>query len=427
MATPAVIIGMGLVAMVFVQLLLACYGSASTLLRDRQQQKISQLLWWERIEIANVLRSQRRAKTAWSGHRKFVVDRKVEEADGICSFYLKPRDTKPLPLFKPGQYLTFHLDLADRPKPVVRCYSLSDAPDPNYYRVTIKRALPPPKSPEAPSGLGSNFFHDEVEVGTVLDVKAPSGHFFLDMSDRHPVVLIGGGVGITPVLSMFNAAAAANTDREIWLFYGMRHGQDEIMRDHLQKLSGQKKALRVVTCFSRPAASEVEGQDFDETGHLTVETLQKYLPSNNFRYYICGPPAMMKTFPLALKEWGVPKEDIHIEAFGADSVKARQKAPPSAAEKTATEITAATGLPQITFSHSKKKLTWDPEFTSLLEFAAEHGVEIESACCAGGCGTCRVAVISGDVEYDQTPDCEVEEGCCLACVGRPKGDLVLDA
>jgi len=421
MATPAVIIGMSLVGLVFVQLLLTCYGSASALLRDRRQRQVAQLLWWERIEIANALRSQRQSKTAWSGHRKFLVDRKVVEADGICSFYLKPRDTKPLPRFKPGQYLTFQLKLADQPKPVVRCYSLSDAPDPDCYRVTIKRAMPPPKSPEATPGLGSNFFHDHVEVGTVLDVKAPSGQFVLDAGDRHPIVLVGGGVGITPVLSMFNAEAAADSDREIWLFYGVRNRQDQIMRDHLRDLSRQNKTLHVVTCHSRPEADEVKGQDYDETGHLTIETLQKYLPSNNYRYYICGPPPMMKAFPLALKEWGVPKEDIHIEAFGADSVKARQKAPAPVTEK------ATAVAPLITFSHSKKKLTWDAKFTSLLEFAAEHEVEIESACCAGGCGTCRVAVIAGEVTYDQKPDCDIEEGCCLTCVGRPKGDLVLDA
>ena len=131
---------------------------------------------------------------------------------------------------------------------------------------------------------------------------------------------------------------------------------------------------------------------------------------------------MMKTIPQDLKKWGVPKGDIHIEAFGADSVKARQKVPAPAAEKT-----TAVASQQITFSHSGKKLTWDTKFTSLLEFAAEHDVEIESACCAGGCGTCQVAVISGKVVYDQTPDCNIEEGCCLACVGRPQGDLVLDA
>jgi len=426
MATPAVIIGMSLVGVVLLQLLLTCYASASALLRDRRQQQIAQLLWWERIEIANSLRVQRQAKTAWSGHRKFLVDRKVVEADGICSFYLKPRDTKPLPQFKPGQYLTFQLNLADQPKPIVRCYSLSDAPNSDYYRVTIKRALAPPNSPEAPPGLGSNFFHDQVEVGTVLDVKAPSGQFVLEASDRHPVVLVGGGVGITPVLSMLNAAAAADSDREIWLFYGVRHRQDQIMRDHLRDLSSPsagspKKRLHVVTCYSRPTSDEVEGKDYDETGHLTVETLQKYLPSNNYRYYICGPPAMMKAFPLALKAWGVPKEDIHIEAFGAASVKARQKAPTPVVEK------ATAVAPQIKFSHSGKKLTWDTKCTSLLEFAAEHGVEIESACCAGGCGTCRVAVISGEVVYDQKPDCDIEEGCCLTCVGRPKGDLVLDA
>lgn len=422
MATPAIIIGMVLVGTVFVQLLLACYGSVSALLRNRRQQQVAQLLWLKRIEIANALRSQRQAKTAWSGHRKFVVDRKVVEADGICSFYLKPRDTKRLPQFEPGQYLTFQLDLADQPKPIVRCYSLSDAPDPDYYRVTIKRALSPLDSPEVPPGLGSNFFHDEVEVGTVLDVKAPSGKFVLDAGGHHPVVLVGGGVGITPLLSMFNAAAADDWDREIWLFYGVRHRQDHIMRDHLRDLSSQSKTLHVVTCYSRPEADEVQGRDYDETGHLTVETLRKYLPSNNYRYYVCGPPAMMKAFPRALKEWGVPKEDIHIEAFGPDSVKARQEAPTPVAEKTTAVVSQ-----QIAFSHSGKKFTWDTNFTSLLEFAAENGIEIESACCAGGCGTCRVAVISGDVVYDQKPDCEIEEGFCLTCVGRPKGDLVLDA
>ena len=127
MSTPALIIGMVLVGMVFLQLLLACFGSITALLLDRRRQKDAQLLWWDRIEVANALRSQRQAQTAWSGHRKFIVDQKVMEAEGICSFYLKPRDTKPLPWFKPGQYLTFQLNLADQPKPLVRCYSLSDA------------------------------------------------------------------------------------------------------------------------------------------------------------------------------------------------------------------------------------------------------------------------------------------------------------
>ena len=141
MATPAVIIGMVLVGLVFVQLLLVCYSSASAMFRDQRQESVSQLLWWERIEIANALRARRQAKSAWSGHRKFVVDRKEVEAEGICSFYLKPRDTKPLPQFRPGQYLTFQLNMLDQPKPVVRCYSLSDSPDSDQYRVTIKRGL----------------------------------------------------------------------------------------------------------------------------------------------------------------------------------------------------------------------------------------------------------------------------------------------
>ncbi|MCG8450274.1 MAG: 2Fe-2S iron-sulfur cluster binding domain-containing protein, partial [Pirellulales bacterium] len=77
--------------------------------------------------------------------------------------------------------------------------------------------------------------------------------------------------------------------------------------------------------------------------------------------------------------------------------------------------------------HTGKKLTWDEKFSNLLEFASENGIEIDSACCAGGCGTCQVAILSGDVIYDHPPECDIENGCCLTCVGRPKTDLVLDA
>ena len=131
---------------------------------------------------------------------------------------------------------------------------------------------------------------------------------------------------------------------------------------------------------------------------------------------------MMKSLLPQLQEWGVPKHDILTEAFGPASVKARGKTQVSKVEKP-----AVTSSLQITFSKAGKKLTWDERFTNLLEFAAENGVEIDSACCAGGCGTCQVAVKSGDVTYDEFPECDVEDGCCLTCVGRPKGDLVLDA
>jgi len=146
----------------------------------------------------------------WKGTRTFKVARKVFEdpAELVCSFYLQPSDAAPLPDYKPGQFLTFQLTvhdpLADTTKDIVRCYSLSDAPGNPYYRVSIKRALPPPNNLDAPPGLSSNHFHDNVHEGDELSVKAPSGHFFLEPADS-PVVLIAGGIGRTPMLSRLHA------------------------------------------------------------------------------------------------------------------------------------------------------------------------------------------------------------------------------
>ena len=134
-----------------------------------------------------------KGSAAWSGFRKFRVAKKIMEKGDCCSFYLEPHDGRELPAFLPGQYLTFKLKVPGQPKEVTRCYSLSDSPNPQYYRVTIKRVPPPPKSPELPPGVSSNHFNSNVNEGDILDVKAPSGNFHIDVEAQSPVVLIGGG------------------------------------------------------------------------------------------------------------------------------------------------------------------------------------------------------------------------------------------
>lgn len=428
MATLTLIFGLGIVGLVIAQTALATRASFATLLREREVRFLSKQLWLERVELANSLR-QRDAlwQAAWNGYRKFVVDRRVVEADGICSFYLVPHDNKHLPEFKPGQYLTFQIECPGQPKPLVRCYSLSSAPDEKHYRVTIKRVPAPRDVAEAPPGLISNHFHDHVTEGAILDVKAPSGNFVLDLSDQRPVVLIGGGVGITPLLSMIDTVGRLPSEREVWLFNGVRNGREHAMREHLRDLAHRRDMMHVVTCYSAPREDEVKGRDFDESGHLNVDVLRKYLrdreglPTNNYVFYICGPPPMMKTLLPQLQAWGVPKHDIHTEAFGPASIKARAKPPAPPVDKP-----AATKI-QITFARTAKQLTWDAQSSNLLELAEENGIEINSGCRTGSCGTCKVAVKSGQVVYDAEPECDIEDGCCLTCVGRPHGDVVLDA
>ena len=376
--------------------------------------------------LRNRLESERERRQAgqgtalpWNGFRKFVVRRKVEEAAHLCSFYLAPHDGKPLPDFKPGQYLTFQLPVPGQAKPIIRCYSLSDRPRPDYYRVSIKRVPAPPDTPGAPAGIGSNYFHDHVQEGDIVDVKAPSGHFFLEPSERGGVVLIGGGIGVTPMLSMLHTLVAHQSRRDVWFVYSVRSSDEHIMRDVLRTVARESPNVRIVVCYSRPGPGDVPGQHFDEAGRASVELFKRILPSNNFDFYMCGPGAMMETLTRELHDWGVPEGRVHFETFGPSSVKK---------VGTATHTAPATATKcAVNFRRSGKVVDWNGSAGNLLELAEQAGVAIASGCRAGNCGTCAVAVQGGEVTYVQSPGSPPEPGTCLTCVAQPKGDLVLDA
>lgn len=358
---------------------------------------------------------------AWNGLRPFRVTRKVmgDEAQSVCSFYLEPDDGKPLPSFLPGQFLTFRLDIPGVAEPVIRCYSLSDAPYPGHYRVTIKRVPAPPGS-AYPPGLSSNFFHDQVGVGSVLQLRAPSGHFHIDRSDA-PVVLVAGGIGITPMLSMLNACLAEQPGREMWLFYGVRDGREAVMQPDLAALAAAHPNFRLWRCFSNPRPEDETGRAFDHRGRVDVALLRMHLPLKPWHFYICGPTPMMETLVPALEDWGVPDSRIHFEAFGPASIRRRTAAPHAEAA-----APAADGI-VVTFARSGRELPWQPGAGTLLDFAEANGVKVASGCRAGGCGTCQTTIRSGEVAYRQPPDYDPEPGTCLLCVCVPKTSVTLEA
>jgi len=361
------------------------------------------------------------AQSGWNGLRKFTVAKKAVECVDVCAIYLKPHDGRALPTFKPGQYLTFQLDLPGRDKPLVRCYSLSDSPhQKDYYRVTIKREKPPSDRPELQPGAASSYFHDMVKEGDILNIKAPAGHFFLDLTKTNPVVLIAGGVGITPMLSMANAIAASGSKREAWFFLGVRNQSEHIHKTELEKLAAENDNIHLHVCYSKPGPDDLKGRDFQHEGRVSIELFKELLPSNNFEYYLCGPGAFMKSITDGLEAWGVPDKDVYFEAFGPATVKKKTAAPTP-------EETAHLTKINVTFSRSGKTVRWEPSDGNLLVFAQRLGVKIDSGCCAGGCGTCAVAIKSGGVNYLKKPDAEPEAGTCLTCICRPKNDLVLDA
>lgn len=350
---------------------------------------------------------------AWEGWRDFrIVGREYEDGAGnVCSFHLAPVDGRPLPAYRPGQFLTFRLDLPGADKPLVRCYSLSDRAGPEHYRVSIKRV--PAAAPGLPPGLSSNYFHDHLQVGDVLPVKAPSGHFFLDVGGDGPVVLVAGGIGITPVYSMLAAALAARPEREVWLFYGVRDGAEMVFRGELTELAARHGGLHLHVCFSRPGPGDVPERDYGHAGRVDLALLRQELPLKTFHFYVCGPAPMMETLVPALEDWGVPPARIHYEAFGPATVSRR--------------ALAAESAPALAVAFSRSGIRADWRRGSLLELAEANGVKVESGCRSGCCGACQTAIVSGEVAYEQRPEFEVEAGSCLLCLAQPQTELVLAA
>ena len=360
----------------------------------------------------------KQVKLAWSGFRKFKVVSKVPETNDITSFYLAPHDGKELPGFLPGQFLTFQITLPSQPQPVIRCYSLSDSPyHPDRYRVSIKRVPAPRDNPSAAPGLVSGYFHDSLNENDIVDVKAPSGHFYLAMTKKTPVVLLAGGVGITPVLSMLNAITEIGSQREVWFFLGVRNKKEHVMKEHLEMVAKEHENVHLRVFYSAPAETDVLNEDYHVKGRVNVENFKPILPSSNFDFYICAPPPMVKDLRTDLADWGVPNKNIHFEAFGPATVK---KCKADAGQASNVKI-------NIQFEKSGKTVAWDAKAASLLDFAEANGIPIDSGCRAGNCGTCLTAIKSGEVELVGEPGSEPESGSCLACISVPKENMTLDA
>jgi hypothetical protein len=290
-----------------------------------------------------------------------------------------------------------------------------------HYRVTIKRVPPPSGSAWAP-GRSSNHFHDHVTEGSRLQVRAPSGHFFLD-GGTSPVVLIAGGIGITPMLSMLNWCVQHQPGREVWLFYGVRNVTEVAMLAHLEDLAAQHSNFHMHLCLSAPASTELPAEIPSSmqrhAGRVDVGLLRSLLPLKPYHFYICGPTTMLQSLVPALDDWGVPDAYIHFEAFGPASITRKHKTAPAPDAGLAEPVTVA-------FSKSGKRVVWEPGSGNLLSFAEAHGIAVDSGCRSGSCGSCHTRIQSGEVAYNQSPDFDPEPGECLLCVTTPKTDVALE-
>ncbi len=350
----------------------------------------------------------------WSGELR--VERIVEETHDVRTFRLVTTDGSPLPFeAKPGQYLNLALTIDG--KRVRRSYTLASSPHHrDHCEITVKRA---------PDGYASQHLHDAVREGDVLSVSAPAGRFVFEGDGAKQVVLLAGGVGITPLMSMVRSLVERGWDGEIHLVFAVRSAGDVIFREELAELAGRHPKLRVtVTLSQEPAESDWSGA----RGHISAELLQRVVPTLAAGpVYLCGPDPMMTAMRALLTELGVAEADVHTEAFvspppGATGGEAEVATPDEAP-------TPGRGLVSIRFATSKRSVEV-PRASTVLEAAESIGLDLPYECRSGICGQCKTRLVSGEVTMDSDNALTADDrarGMILACQAHAKGSVVVEA
>lgn len=384
-------------------------------LRRRREQNKRHLqqkraLAQEVATVAAQARARQHRGMAWEGLRALRVAAIVDESRDVKSFYLTADNARPLPEFLPGQYLTLHLPSAGGDKPVVRCYSLSDRPRDEFYRISVKREAPAGR----PAGAASGYLHARVQVGDVLQAQAPRGAFFLHADRTGPVCLVAGGIGVTPLLAMLLELERQRSPREVYFFLGVANRGAHPFKVLLEEVAQRHPRLRLFVAYSRPTEESVFGRDYQHAGRLSIDYLRSALPSSHFDFYLCGPAGMMQSLVTGLEAWGAPATAIHYEAFGPATVRR------------AGAIAQAEIGSTVRFARSGRESVWGAEDRSLLELAERAGVQMESGCRTGACGACATKIVSGMVTSTKPAGAEAPAGCCLACISIPSGPVVLD-
>ncbi|HDS1757493.1 NO-inducible flavohemoprotein [Pseudomonas sp. M5] len=239
------------------------------------------------------------AAGGWRGTREFRLVRREQESSEIVSFYFAPVDGKPVLKAEPGQYIGLQLFIDGAEQR--RNYSLSALCDGKQYRISVKREA---------GGKVSNYLHHEMMVGSTVQLFPPSGDFTLAASDR-PLVLISGGVGITPTLAMLEAAL--ETKRPVHFIHCARNAGVHAFRDWVDGLAERHPQLKRFYCYAEDDGSH----DANAVGQLSQELLAEWMPGErDVDAYFLGPKSFMAVIKRHLKELGVPQQQSRYEFFG---------------------------------------------------------------------------------------------------------------
>ncbi|WP_372573641.1 pyridoxamine 5'-phosphate oxidase family protein [Ruegeria jejuensis] len=263
------------------------------------------------VEIDAVVDRPAALSLRWSAEAaamtKLTVTDKVVEAEGIASFYLVPTNGQALPSFRAGQHLPIALDIPGHSAHVRRTYSLSGSVANPHYRISVKREA---------DGIGSQFLHDEVHVGDVIEAKLPAGDFVLPDDDK-PLVFVSAGVGLTPMLAMLHEASVDENDRPVWYVHAARNGRTHAFGSEVDQLIAANPNATRQIFFSAPESTDHLGQTFDAQGRITAADLLSLRAGPDAHYMLCGPLEFMTGLKNGLEAAGVAADQIKYETFGA--------------------------------------------------------------------------------------------------------------
>ena len=205
---------------------------------------------------------------------------------------------------RPGQYLTFSVDVPGQGAQK-RNYSISSAANGQTYRISVKRE---------PGGAVSNWLHEQVAPGAVLKVAPPAGEFFLPEAVERPVVLLSGGVGLTPMVSMLETVAAQSPKAPVHFVHGALDGSTHALGDHVRSLT-ERAGLSSTIFYEDPRPQDALGRNFDAAGRISMTWLERNTPVGEAEYFVCGPQGFLRTFVRGLAHAGVALDRIHYEYF----------------------------------------------------------------------------------------------------------------
>ena len=343
------------------------------------------------------------------------VARVEPESEIITSFYLRRTDGQPLHTWEPGQFLPIRVTIPGQDKPAARTYTISTACNPDHYRLSIRRG--------EGDALVSQYLHAEAKPGFKLEAMAPHGRFVLGKSDR-PVVLVSGGVGITPMVAMAEHIVAESKRkgkfRPVYFVHGTQNRRVHAFREHIRALAADHPQFKVHISYSRPCEDDAWAAACGAGRKISVDTLKRLLPFGDFEFYLCGPSGFMRDIYGGLAGMGIPISRIFYESFGPATILKSE----TAAEIASRDTVAV----PVRFARSAADADWSRDRGTLLEFAESLGIAPNFGCRSGICGTCTTRILGGAVDYLEEPVAPRGTGEVLLCCSVPRRgtEIILD-